>query len=152
MRAQHPPTHLSFLQPILTLSPAPSLLSKPRLSPQPFTPAPNKRLPFPPQTSLYQEPPPRPCSPVPAAEWPGPGPPGLPPRGPCHPHCCQTGTEGRQKTQVPLGKSKRPPSQRRPPMSRLCPWLQLGTQRNLGSLPASFHCGHHNTLLCFFTS
>lgn len=30
---------------------------------------------------------------VPAAESPGPGPPGLPPRGPCHPHCCQTGME-----------------------------------------------------------
>lgn len=28
---------------------------------------------------------------VPAAELPGPGPPGLPPRGPCHLHCCQTG-------------------------------------------------------------
>lgn len=28
---------------------------------------------------------------VPAAELPGPGPPGLPPRGPCHHHCCQTG-------------------------------------------------------------
>lgn len=114
----HPTFVLSLA--ILTLSSAPSLLSKPRLSPQPFTPAPHKRLPFPPQTSLYQDSL-WPCSPVPAAEWPGPGPPGLPPRGPCHPHCCQTGTEGRQKTQVPPQEIQVPSSD-----VSAVPWLRLG--------------------------
>lgn len=36
---------------------------------------------------------------MPAAEPPGPGPPGLPPQGPCHPHYCQTGKGASEKCQ-----------------------------------------------------
>lgn len=51
---------------------------------------------------LYQDPL-QPYLPVPAAELPGPEPPGQPPQGPCHPHRCQTGTEGQEeKFQVPF--------------------------------------------------
>lgn len=40
---------------------------------------------------------------VPAAEWPGPGPPGRPPRGPCHPHYCQTGMGASETCQEDQG-------------------------------------------------
>lgn len=92
----HPPTPTLLLRPKpLSLPWSPWLL-------QPTLLAPSQHPSIP-----HSTPPPhcwdplRCSSPVPAAKSPGPEPPVLPPRGPCHLHCCQTGTEGQEeKVQV----------------------------------------------------
>lgn len=111
LESSHPQDTLHITLPLLILISLPHVLPDRPLSfkptqtfpfpifLQPTLPTPARVFSFPPHPSLQDAL--QPYSPSPAAESPGPEPPGQPPQGPCHPHHCQTGTDGQgEKVQV----------------------------------------------------